>query len=74
MATLAPSYAKRCAIAAPMPREPPVTSATLPLRDWVIFISGMVVQTELPTIVGDCRASVTPARLGEDHILVRYLR
>ena len=29
MATLAPSAAKRFAIAAPMPREPPVTSATL---------------------------------------------
>src|SRR5216683_2380278 len=30
MATLAPSAARRLAIAAPMPREPPVTSATLP--------------------------------------------
>src|SRR5712664_770025 len=30
MATLAPSAASRLAIAAPMPREPPVTSATLP--------------------------------------------
>jgi hypothetical protein len=29
MATLAPSVASRFAIAAPMPREPPVTSATL---------------------------------------------
>jgi hypothetical protein len=29
MATLAPSAARRLAIAAPMPREPPVTSATL---------------------------------------------
>src|ERR1700722_10799809 len=29
MATLAPSAARRFAIAAPMPREPPVTSATL---------------------------------------------
>jgi hypothetical protein len=28
MATLAPSLASRFAIAAPMPREPPVTSAT----------------------------------------------
>jgi hypothetical protein len=28
--TLAPSAARRLAIAAPMPREPPVTSATLP--------------------------------------------
>jgi hypothetical protein len=27
-ATLAPSAARRCTIAAPMPREPPVTSAT----------------------------------------------
>src|SRR5579871_437392 len=29
MATLAPSEARRFAIAAPIPREPPVTSATL---------------------------------------------
>jgi hypothetical protein len=29
MATFAPSAARRFAIAAPMPREPPVTSATL---------------------------------------------
>ena len=31
MATLAPSAARRFAIAAPMPREPPVTSATFSL-------------------------------------------
>src|SRR5579863_587721 len=30
MATSAPSAARRLAIAAPMPREPPVTSATFP--------------------------------------------
>src|SRR5580704_10476132 len=30
MATLAPSAAKRFATAAPIPRDPPVTSATLP--------------------------------------------
>src|SRR6266852_5253162 len=30
IATLAPSAARRLAIAAPMPREPPVTTATLP--------------------------------------------
>src|SRR6266404_1609368 len=30
MATLAPSAARRFAIAAPIPREPPVTTATLP--------------------------------------------
>src|SRR6266404_4210045 len=30
MATLAPSAARRLAIAAPIPREPPVTRATLP--------------------------------------------
>src|SRR5882724_5927279 len=32
MATVAPSAARRLAIAAPMPRDPPVTSATLPAR------------------------------------------
>src|SRR5450759_1594998 len=32
MATLAPSAASRFAIAAPMPREPPVTSATFPTK------------------------------------------
>src|SRR5882724_8076652 len=31
MATFAPSAARRLAIAAPMPRDPPVTSATLPV-------------------------------------------
>src|ERR1700730_7611558 len=30
MATVAPSAARRLSIAAPMPRDPPVTSATLP--------------------------------------------
>src|SRR6266853_1154570 len=32
MATFAPSAARRLAIAAPMPREPPVMSATFPSR------------------------------------------
>src|SRR5229473_4224444 len=32
MATFAPSAARRFAIAAPMPREPPVMSATFPSR------------------------------------------
>src|SRR5229473_2051936 len=36
MATLAPSSASARALAAPMPREPPVTRATLPARDLVI--------------------------------------
>src|SRR6266850_2491001 len=40
-ATLAPSAARRFAIAAPMPREPPVTSATLPASAlsclWLMF-------------------------------------
>src|SRR5262245_58151627 len=42
MTTSAPSCAKRLAIAAPMPREPPVTSATLPesVRELVVA-SGM---------------------------------
>src|SRR5881396_1877923 len=37
MATLAPSAAKRLAIAAPMPREPPVMSAIFPSSFLVIF-------------------------------------
>src|SRR6185437_4044476 len=36
MATLAPSSASARALAAPMPREPPVTRATLPERFLVI--------------------------------------
>src|SRR6266478_4697325 len=36
MATLVPSSASARALAAPMPREPPVTRATLPVRDLVI--------------------------------------
>src|SRR3979490_1633508 len=36
MATLAPSPASARALAAPMPREPPVTRATLPVSDLVI--------------------------------------
>jgi hypothetical protein len=42
MATLAPSAARRLAIAAPMPREPPVTRAILPssLFYIVIFLCG----------------------------------
>jgi hypothetical protein len=37
-ATLAPSAVRRLAIATPMPREPPVTSATLPASglSWVL--------------------------------------
>jgi hypothetical protein len=36
MATAAPSAASRCAIAAPIPRDPPVTRATLPASCFVI--------------------------------------
>src|ERR1700674_5090131 len=36
MATLAPSSASARALAAPMPREPPVTRATLPVSDLAI--------------------------------------
>src|SRR5882757_10767860 len=36
MATLAPSSASARALAAPMPRDPPVTRATLPVSDLVI--------------------------------------
>src|SRR5216684_6088897 len=40
MATFAPSAARRLAIAAPMPREPPVTSATLPASSlsWLLLM------------------------------------
>ena len=51
-ATLAPSEARRLAIAAPMPREPPVTSATLPAsaRACVWLIS--VVLSVFSVVVG----------------------
>src|ERR1700751_5283865 len=39
MATFAPSAARRLAIAAPMPREPPVMSAIFPSSFLVIFSS-----------------------------------
>jgi hypothetical protein len=38
-ATEAPSIASLRTIAAPMPREPPVTIATFPSSGFVIFIS-----------------------------------
>src|SRR3954451_18084139 len=42
MATLAPSFASARALAAPMPREPPVTRATLPDSFLVIgFLHGL---------------------------------
>src|SRR5882724_6910353 len=37
MATLAPSAASRLVIAAPIPREPPVTTATLPANSVVLI-------------------------------------
>src|SRR6266536_1616510 len=39
MATFAPSAARRLAIAAPIPRDPPVMSATFPSSFLVIFFS-----------------------------------
>src|ERR1700730_8548884 len=43
MATVAPSAARCFAIAAPMPRDPPVTSATLPARSlsFLLLISSL---------------------------------
>src|SRR5882672_12877217 len=43
MATVAPSAARRFSIAAPMPRDPPVTSATLPARSlsFLLLISSL---------------------------------
>src|ERR1035438_2835154 len=38
MATLAPSAARRLAIAAPIPRDPPVTSAIFPSSFFVILL------------------------------------
>jgi len=40
-ATLAPSAASRLVIAAPIPREPPVTTATLPANFCPLFIAHM---------------------------------
>ena len=42
-ATFAPSLASRFTIAAPMPREPPVTRATLPEKSFVeVFMTNRV--------------------------------
>jgi hypothetical protein len=56
----APSVARRFTIAAPMPREPPVTSATLPASFLVMFvlicflrsISFLVVRLDLSAVKG----------------------
>src|SRR5207237_9447753 len=40
---LAPSAARRLAIAAPMPREPPVTSATCPASGLSCVVRAMVI-------------------------------
>src|SRR5258705_9690878 len=47
-ATLAPSSAKRCAVARPMPLAAPVTSATLPAMDRLSFVSRVIVLRPLP--------------------------
>src|SRR5882762_7292668 len=51
MATFAPSVARRCAIAAPIPREPPVTSATLlanlDIKSPLIFLRPIPYSAEL---------------------------
>src|SRR5215475_13915662 len=53
MATLAPSWARRFAIAAPMPRDAPVTSADLPLSVAISISSrgfGLFVELSLRNI------------------------
>src|SRR5580692_8988089 len=69
MATFAPSSARRLAIAAPMPREPPVTSAIFPSKffDIVLLLyafsrreicpSGM----SLNCVAGPAHSSFTPS-------------
>src|SRR3990167_1810965 len=44
MATAAPSWARRLAIAAPMPREPPWISATLPLRLLLVMVDMLLLR------------------------------
>src|SRR5258708_16693269 len=52
-ATLAPSAARRLAIAAPMPREPPVTSAILPASGLSCVVRAMVISSlEFIVLVG----------------------
>ena len=43
MATFAPSAARRLAIAAPMPRDPPVTRAILP-SSFLVIVSSVVAE------------------------------
>src|ERR1700722_18115001 len=47
MATLAPSAARRLAIAAPMPREPPVTSAIFPSNFFAIVLLLYALQDQM---------------------------
>src|ERR1700685_4256744 len=58
MATFAPSAARRLAIAAPMPREPPVMSATLPASGLsrVVFIGTSCVSRVECTVKSPRRA------------------
>src|SRR5262249_15019513 len=59
MATSAPLSASARAIAAPMPREAPVTSARLPVSS-VIFVLSVLIGAE-----GFGRTTIASARLGE---------
>src|SRR5437660_7651570 len=64
MVTFAPSEARRLAIAAPMPREPPVMSATFPSRFLGTVFLLFLHSRSLPIqsrIYGEQLRSVTPA-------------
>src|SRR5258708_38948232 len=64
MATFAPSEARRLAIAAPMPREPPVMSATFPSRFLGTVFLLFLYSRSLPIqsrMYGEQLRSVTPA-------------
>src|SRR6267143_4007699 len=75
MATLAPSAARRLAMAAPMPREPPVTSAIFPssFLDIVVLLTPLGAREGDNTYVRTCRRSFRVRRFKPNERQVRYL-
>src|SRR5271154_3727925 len=75
MATLAPSAAKRLAIAAPMPREPPVMSAILPSSCFDMFLSVHfldILQSYDSLIGPSFRSQLTPQTLRCNRLVYKY--
>src|SRR5438552_9197410 len=67
MATFAPSAARRLAIAAPMPREPPVISAIFPSSCLdIVFLQSAMVRGVVAIALLGCLAAVDQERRTRD--------